>query len=188
MSGRTSYEGSPGREPGEPGFESLVDRYYDPLYRFALSLSHTQADAGDLVQETFLIWAAKGHQLKDKAKVKSWLFTTLHRLFLEKQRRHIRFPHLELAEADAELPALEPEWINRLTAREIVELLARVDAQFQPAVALFYLEDCSYKEIATILAIPLGTVKSRLARGLAQLKELVWRRAVLSAPPKEETL
>jgi RNA polymerase sigma-70 factor, ECF subfamily len=52
-----------------------------------------------------------------------------------------------------------------------------VDEQFQAAVALFYLEDYSYNEIASILEIPLGTVKSRIARGLAQLKELVLRKA-----------
>ena len=50
------------------------------------------------------------------------------------------------------------------------------DEQFQAAVALFYLEDYSYNEIAGILDIPLGTVKSRIARGLAQLKELVLRK------------
>ena len=51
-----------------------------------------------------------------------------------------------------------------------------MDEQYQAALALFYLEDYSYNEIATILEIPLGTVKSRIARGLAQLKELVLRK------------
>jgi hypothetical protein len=48
-----------------------------------------------------------------------------------------------------------------------------MDEVFQPAVALFYLEDCSYKEIAFILEVPIGTVKSRLARGIAQLREIL---------------
>jgi RNA polymerase sigma-70 factor (ECF subfamily) len=59
----------------------------------------------------------------------------------------------------------------------VLQLLGQVDEQFQAAVALFYLEDYSYNEIATILEIPLGTVKSRIARGLGQLKDLVLRRA-----------
>ena len=53
----------------------LVDLYYGPLYRFALSLTRTETDACDLTQETFRIWATKGHQLQDRTRVKSWLFT-----------------------------------------------------------------------------------------------------------------
>jgi RNA polymerase sigma-70 factor (ECF subfamily) len=70
---------------------------------------------------------------------------------------------------------------NQLDAQTAVQLLAQVDAQFQAAVALFYLEDYSYNEIATILEVPLGTVKSRIARGLAQLKVLVLKHSRLPA-------
>jgi RNA polymerase sigma factor (sigma-70 family) len=158
---------------GDQEFETLVAQHYGPLYRFALSLTRTESDACDLTQETFRVWATKGHQLQDRTRAKSWLFTTLHRLFLESRRRHARFPHLELDEAIHEIPSVDPEVVNRLDARQVVDLLGRVDAQFQAAVALFYLEDCSYNEIAEILEIPLGTVKSRIARGLAQLKHLL---------------
>ena len=170
MSIQDSYprEGHGARE-----FETLVNEHYGPLYRFALSLTRTETDAGDLTQETFRVWATKGHQLQDRARAKSWLFTTLHRLFLESRRRHTRFPHLELDEAGQEIPSIDPEVVNRLDGQHVVELLGRVDAQFQAPVALFYLEDCSYNEIAEILEIPLGTVKSRIARGLVQLKHLL---------------
>jgi len=50
-------------------FQQLVDRQYAPLYRFALSLSRSEADAADLTQQTFFLWAAKGHQLRDRSKV-----------------------------------------------------------------------------------------------------------------------
>ncbi len=63
-------------------FESLVGEFYLPLYIFALSLSHKEADAADLTQQTFYTWAAKGHQLRDPARVRAWLFTTLFRAFL----------------------------------------------------------------------------------------------------------
>lgn len=171
MSARSSYPRDAARNALD--FGSLVDLYYGPLYRFAVSLTHTESDAGDLVQETFLTWAAKGHQLHDRSKVKSWLFTTLQRCFLQSQRRASRFPHLEITAAEKELPAVEPDLVNRLDAQQVVELLAQVDPQYKAAVALFYLEDYSYNEIAAILDVPLGTVKSRIARGLAQLKELV---------------
>jgi len=169
-----------------PDFQHLVDLHYASLYRFALSLTRSESDAGDLVQETFLTWAAKGHQLREAARVKAWLFTTLHRAFLQLQRHTTRFPHLELMEADAELPACDPELVSRLDARAAVELLGKVGAPFQAPVALFYLEDCSYREIGVILDIPLGTVKSRIARGLAQLKQLVRERQPASGLAPEE--
>lgn len=156
-----------------PDFQHLVDLHYASLYRFALSLTRSESDAADLVQETFLTWAAKGHQLRDVARVKAWLFTTLHRGFLQGQRHTIRFPHIELAAADTELPPCEPDLVGRLDGQAVVELLGKVDEPFQAPVALFYLEDYSYRDISLILDIPLGTVKSRIARGLTQLKQLV---------------
>jgi RNA polymerase sigma-70 factor (ECF subfamily) len=180
MAARASYSEDHGR--GELDFQSLVDLHYGPLYRFAMSLTRAESDACDLVQQTFLTWATKGHQLQDHSKVKSWLYTTLHRAFLESRRRFTRFPHLEITAAEAELPSVEPDLVSRLDSQDVLELLSRVDEQFQAAVALFYLEEYSYNEIAGILEIPLGTVKSRIARGLAQLKELVLRTA--DAPGK----
>lgn len=156
-------------------FEELVERFSEPLFRFAMSLTRTPMDAEDLVQQTFLTWAEKGHQLLDPAKVKSWLFTTLHRAHLGGQRRVVRFPHVEIEEAEVELPVIELDLAERLDGENLVELLGQVDEQYQAAVALFYLEDCSYPEIAETLEIPLGTVKSRIARGIAQLKQLVAR-------------
>jgi len=164
-------------------FENLVEIYYGPLYRFAMSLTRAESDAQDLVQDTFLAWGTKGHQLKDRSKVKAWLFTTLHRRFLESQRRATRFPHLEVEQAEEELPQVDPGLVNHLDGLAIVGILGQVEPQFQAAVALFYLEDYSYNEIAEILGAPLGTVKSRIARGLAQLRVLVLGQAAL---PKEE--
>ena len=64
----------------ELDFEGLVNLHYASLYRFALSLTRKESDASDLTQQTFYVWATKGHQLLDASKVKSWLFTTLHRI------------------------------------------------------------------------------------------------------------
>ena len=153
-------------------FETVVARYYEPLYRFAISLTRSEADACDLAQQTFYMWATKGHQLRDASKVKSWLFTTLYRAFLESRRTLTRFPHIELTEADSDLPVILPEAARQLDAMQAVEALAQMDAIYRAPVALFYLEDCSYQEIADILEVPIGTVKSRMARGLAQLKHI----------------
>ena len=154
-------------------FERIVDLHYAALYRFALSLSRHESDACDLVQQTFYIWATKGHQLKDRTKVKSWLFTTLHREYLQKSQRITRFPQLELEQADAELPQLEPKAARMADSGTLLESLQQIDPVFRAPVALFYLEDYTYPEIAETLQVPLGTVKSRIYRGLSQLQQLL---------------
>jgi RNA polymerase sigma-70 factor, ECF subfamily len=162
-----------GGETAGLDFDLLVEQYYRPLYQFAFSLSQSESDACDLTQQTFYIWATKGHQLRDSSKVKTWLFTTLHREFLESRRRQTRFPHHELSQVDYELPPISPARVNQLDSHQVLNALARVDPVYQAPVALFYLEDCSYKEISEILEAPMGTVKSRIARGIAQLQKLL---------------
>src|SRR5271167_1852601 len=121
-------------------FESLVAAYYEPLYQFAFSLTREEADACDLVQQTFCIWAKKGHQLRDASKVKTWLFTTLHREFLGSRRRQTRFPHVELENAAAELPTISPASVNQLDSAQLLGALAQLDEIYQAPVALFYLQ------------------------------------------------
>ncbi len=156
-----------------PDFEILVSRYYEPLYQFAFSLTRDEADSYDLVQQTYYIWANKGHQLRDITKVKTWLFTTLHREFLGGRRKLVRFPQVELEGAEADLPVVSPPTGSRLDAAQVLVLLAQLDEVYQAPVALFYLQDYSYNEIAAILEVPLGTVKSRLSRGLCHLHQLL---------------
>lgn len=169
--------------PGNLEFESLVEQYYKPLYQFAFSLTRVEADACDLTQQTFTIWATKGHQLRDASKVKTWLFTTLHREFLDSRRRQTRFTHIELESMEAELPAISPAAISNLDIAHVLNTLTRVDEVFQGPVTLFYLQDCSYNEIAEILGVPLGTVKSRLARGIGQLQQLLAHDIATNRPP-----
>jgi len=154
-------------------FESVVARYYEPLYQFAFSLSHSEADACDLTQETFYVWGTKGHQLRDDSKVKTWLFTTLHRQFLQSRRRFTRFPHEELDAVQTELPAIMPAVARQLDGKQVLHALQKVDEVYRAPLALFYLEDTPYKDIAVILEIPMGTVKSRIARGIGQLQRLL---------------
>src|SRR5205823_6316259 len=132
-------------------FESLVNTYYRPLYQFAFSLTHTEAEACDLTQQTFYIWARKAHQLRDASKVKTWLFTTLHREFLKTHRRLSRFPEQELDAVGDGLPAVAPAMVEQLDADRVLEALAQLPEIYRAAVALFYLDELSYKEIAEVL-------------------------------------
>jgi len=153
----------------ELDFEGLVTRFYKPLYQFAYSLTQSEQDACDLTQQTFYTWAAKGHQLRDRSKVKTWLFSTLHHEFLNSRRRHKNFPHFDIDVVESELPTVDPELVNRLDAAQVIAALQRIDPVYQGPVALFYLEDTPYKEIAEVLRVPIGTVKSRISRGLDHL-------------------
>jgi RNA polymerase sigma-70 factor (ECF subfamily) len=167
--------------PPDLDFEKLVELHYKSLYRFAFSLSRSESEASDLTQQSFYILAKSGGQLRDKSKVKSWLFTTLHREYLARRRRIVRFPETEFSEAQSELPVVEAN-VTTADAPAVLGALAKVDPIFQSAVALFYLEDYSYPQIAEILDVPLGTVKSRIARGIEQLKRLL-----LEAPARRAT-
>jgi len=159
--------------PSPPDFESLVRHYYRDLYYFAFSLAGNEAEASDLVQETFYIWASKGDQLREFTRAKSWLFTTLHREFLQAQRRRGRIQEHDLDEVERELPRVSPESINRIDAATALSFLARIDERYRAPLALYYLEDCSYLEISAMLDVPLGTVQSRIARGKAQMLEML---------------
>jgi RNA polymerase sigma-70 factor (ECF subfamily) len=152
-------------------FEIIVREHYEPLLRFAMNLTGVESDARDLTQQTFYIWATKGHQLRDLSKAKTWLFTTLNRAFLTGQRKQIRFPHHNLEDLSKELPAPCPELLGQADCSQVLPALASVDEVYQAAVALYYLEDHSYKDIAVELDVPIGTVKSRIARGIAQLRK-----------------
>lgn len=152
-------------------FEELVDRHYQALYRFGFSLARDPDRAADLVQQTFVIWAEKGHQLEDRSKAKTWLFTTLYREFLGGARRSRRYPETELTVEEYDVPHDAVDSGRRLDAHRAVTLLGQLDEVFRAPLTLFYLQQHSYKEIAEILEVPIGTVMSRISRGKDQLRK-----------------
>jgi|ERR1700736_389809 len=157
----------------DPEFEQVVKLYYPDLYRFGLSLTGSETDACDLAQETFYIWANKRHQLKNPAKVKAWLFTTLHREFLQARRHEMRFKDEPIDEASAEFLTMNADCVNRIDARVLLSFLRQLDEAHRAPLVLYYLEDLSYNEIAETLAVPLGTVQSRIARAKIKLLQLL---------------
>ena len=113
-------------------FAELVDAHYQALFRFGVSLTRDADRAADLVQETFCIWAAKGDQLRDRSKAKTWLFTTLHREFLGQRRRAERFPEQELDEKTAAaISAPEDDAERQMDAQHAVELLGALDEAYR---------------------------------------------------------
>ena len=153
-------------------FAELVDAHYQALFRFGMSLTRDVDRASDLVQETFCIWAAKGSQLRDRSKAKTWLFTTLHREFLNQRRRASKFSDEPVdEESAAAVPDSQDDAERQMDGQRAMELLGALEETYRAPLALFYLQQHSYKEIAEILDVPIGTVMSRLSRGKEMLRK-----------------
>ncbi len=151
-------------------YEQAVKAHYESLYRFAWSLTHREADACDLTQETYRLLAQKGHQIQNLSRIKSWLFTTLYREFVDSKQRQSRFeaydPQMDHHQPSTQSAVASSE-VDGATARET---LLKLEEPFRTPLVLFYLEDNSYKEIAEILQVPIGTVMSRISRGRELLR------------------
>jgi RNA polymerase sigma-70 factor, ECF subfamily len=161
----------------EDAFKRLVDAHYESLYRFALSLARREADACDLVQQTFYVWATKGASLREQEKAKAWLFTTLYREFLKGRRRDQRYQAIDdLPQGERDAVDETPVFPDRLDGNQVMAALQEMDETFRAPIALFYLEDLTYLEIAEMLELPIGTVMSRLSRGKVQLRALLAHR------------
>lgn len=141
-----------------------------PLYRFGLSLSRKESDAFDLTQHTFFTWATKWHQLRDPSKVKTWLFTTLYREFLANKRRTERFAEAQEDAQFVEPSHVTPSVVNAIDATIVQKALHDLEDRYRAPVTLFYMQQHSYREIAEILEIPIGTVMSRISRGQAEMR------------------
>ena len=158
-------------EVNEVDYERAVSSFYEPLYGFAYSLSGNENDACELTQETFARLVVKSGQVHDRSKVKSWLFTTLYRVFLGWKSRERRLPHLEISSVEHELPPVEPELVDTMERDSVRDALLEIDERYRVPLMLYYLEEHSYEEIAQLLQIPVGTVMSRLSRAKALMRE-----------------
>jgi RNA polymerase sigma-70 factor (ECF subfamily) len=161
----------------ELDYEKIVALHHDDLYRFAYSLAGNADDACELTQESYYRLLSNERQLRDPTKIKAWLFTTLYRVFLGQKNRATRFPHLTISSVEYELPVLTPEMVNKMDGLLVMEALLEIDEHHRAPLVLFYLQSLSYREIAEILDVPIGTVMSRLSRSKAALRDHLAARA-----------
>jgi len=158
-----------------PAFEAEALASLDSLYRAALRLTRVPADAEDLVQDTYLKAFRSAHQFEPGTNLRAWLFTILHNTARNRARDRARdtvqVDSEAVDQASAYAPATgRPETPETLLLRDTLapELQAAIDAlpeAFRQAVWLRDVEEFSYAEIAEMLAIPIGTVMSRISRG-----------------------
>jgi RNA polymerase sigma-70 factor (ECF subfamily) len=161
----------------ELDYEQIVALHHHELYRFAYSLTGNDDDACELTQESYYRLLSNDRQLRDQTKAKAWLFTTLYRVFLGQKRRSTRFPHLTISSVEHELPVLTPEMVNKMDGLLVMEALLEIDEHHRTPLVLFYLQQLSYREIAEILHVPIGTVMSRLSRSKVALRDHLAARA-----------
>lgn len=179
---------------GEPAaeFAALVEQHLDGLYRAGLRLTRNRDAAEDLVQDTFLkAWRAF-HTFEAGTNARAWLYRILMNTYIDSYRKAEREP--EIVEADdvedqylysrvQESEELRrqgnPEAIvlARIMDTDVETALASLPETFRAAVILADLEGFSYKEIARILGVPIGTVMSRLFRGRRLLQKALWEYA-----------
>ena len=162
----------------EVDYEQAVNSFYEPLYGFAYSLSGNENDACELTQETFARLLSKSAQVREESKLKSWLFTTLYRVFLGWKSRERRLPHLEISSVEHELPPVAAELVDMMERDTVRDALLKIDERYRVPLMLYYLEEHSYEEIAELLEIPIGTVMSRLSRAKVLMRQGLAARSI----------
>jgi len=175
------------------GFEEEALPHLDAVYRFALRLSGNPDRAEDLVQETFLRAYGSWGQYKRGTAAKSWLFTICRNVFLRRVERSQRHDEIVREQVDRTGPGLDPinpvwasvegvdpegEFFASIVDERIIEAIDELPDEYRTAVVLSDVEGLPYAEIAELLDVPVGTVKSRLFRGRRQLQKVLYDYAV----------
>jgi RNA polymerase sigma-70 factor (ECF subfamily) len=149
------------------------------LRRYAFALTGSRFEAEDLVQETLTRAIAAAASFRKGGNLRGWLFAIMHNAFVS----GVRARRAAERDLDSNLPELSqaPTQLERLEVRDVLAGLSRLPEAQRAALVLIALEDFSYSEAARVLAVPLGTLMSRLARGREAL-----RRAMREdgAPPR----
>lgn len=152
-------------------FESEALPFHVDLYRLAKWLLRNQAEAEDLVQETFVEALRSFHRFEKGTNCRAWLIKIMYHLLSKRRRESNRLRVVgDIDDQIAETVAVEPAASGKFAGEEVLNALKSLPQHYQEVVILSDVEDLSYKEIADALSIPTGTVMSRLHRGRSLLR------------------
>jgi len=156
-------------------FDRLLRSVQDPLYRYLLRLVGDRATAEDVLQEVFLLIYLKLQWLREPELFRPWAYRVATRQGFKVLRRERRWRRPDdSALALESIPAPEPPKAELLA--RLPELVAQVSPASRAVLVLHYLHELPLDEVADVIGIPLGTAKSRLAYGLAALRQIVGNR------------
>lgn len=156
----------PARESQWEAFETEALPHLSDLFRLAMWLVRDQAEAEDLVQDTFTQALQSFHRYEKGTNCRAWLIRVMFHLNSNRRRAKARLRLVsETDERIAETVAFDPPTPEGLTEEEVLNALRGLPPQFGEVVLLADVEDMAYKEIANVLDVPIGTVMSRLHRG-----------------------
>jgi len=172
--------GAPPSEGAVPSWADIVDRHSDRVYRLAYRLTGNKQDAEDLTQEVFVRVFRSLHTYSPGT-FEGWLHRITTNLFLDQARRKQRIRFEPLGDDAARLvsPARSGEGVTTdgMFDPDVEAALAALPPDFRVAVVLCDIEGLTYEEIATILGVKMGTVRSRIHRGRAMLRSALAHRA-----------
>lgn len=173
--------------PSDAQIARLVIDHHAEIYRYAFRLCGSTSDAEDLVQQTFLAAQLKFAQLRSAGSARPWLFAILRNCYLKSRRRRIPMPAAAVALDINEIPAQE-EGESLVDAEQLQAALDALPEDYKLVVLMFYFEDCSYRDIAARLHIPLGTVMSRLSRAKGQLRAQLFAHEAVPVAGRDRAL
>jgi RNA polymerase sigma-70 factor, ECF subfamily len=159
-------------ELGMSDFDGMLELQIPRLRRYARALTRDFSRADDLVQNCLTRAVAKQHLWQHGTDLRAWLFTILHHQHVNDVRRSIREGSHVMFEELPELTA-QPDAIAVLQLRDLEAALGKLQLEQRQVILLVGLEDMSYAEVANVLKVPVGTVRSRLSRGRDQLRRLM---------------
>jgi RNA polymerase sigma-70 factor, ECF subfamily len=172
----------------EPAYEELISRYQQPVYSVVYRLLGDQSDASDVVQEVFLKVFRSVNSFRERSSLRTWIYRIAvneahnhRRWFCRHKKREVAIGHEDNEHRTYDIaPDPGPSPFDRALDREthmlIEQALDEISPVFRTAVILRDIEGLGYEEIADILQISLGTVKSRILRGREALRRVLSQR------------
>ena len=153
-------------------FGRLLEQEIPRLRRYAFALTRNMSRADDLVQDTLVRAIAKQRCWQWGTNLRAWLFTLMHNQNVNGVRRSAREGAVEFDDTWP-FPTAATDPAAGLSLRDLDRALAQIPEERRQVILLIGLEDISYKEAATILDVPIGTIRSRLSRGRESLRTLM---------------